>query len=246
MEAARLGLRTVIPEGTTMDLNIQGGKARVDMSKSALSTADAGEEANMVSAVVYTLTEFPTVKEVEFLVDGQKRSKLTHGTDVSGVFRRENLNLESVDSAATLADADRVQLYFPSDNNRLLVPVTRAVFSTADINTAMLELTKGPRKDSGLQQPLPTGAGLIDVRVNNGTATVNFTKDFMHIAEQSDGGQQALRALVLTCMQYPGVKQVKILVDGQEYTPQVPKEQTTFANVADQIVDQFPGVVEID
>ncbi len=249
MEAARLGLRTVIPEGTAFDLNIANGRARIDVSKEALATSDAEQEANMVAAVVYTLTEFPTVKEVEFLVDGQKRSKLTHGTDVSGVFHRENLNLESlgdVDSTATMADANQVQLYFPSDSGRLLVPVTRMVYSEPDINTAMLELAKGPRKDSGLQQPLPNDVGLIDVKVSNGTATVNFTKEFMTVAEQSDGGQQALRALMLTCTQYPGVKNVKILVDGKAYTPQIAQDQTTFANVADRIVESFPEVMVID
>ncbi len=246
MEAAKLGLSTVIPEGTQFDLNIANGKARVDVSKEALAAVDAEQEANMVSAVVYTLTEFPTVKEVEFLIDGQKRSKLTHGTDVSGVFHRESLNLESVDSTATMAGANQVQLYFPSENGRLLVPVTRAVFSDNDINTAMLELAKGPRKDSGLSQPLPGDVGLIDVKISGGTATVNFTKEFMRIAEQSDGGQQALRALMLTCTQYPGVKSVKIQVDGKEYTPKFAQEQPTFANVADQVANNFPGVVEID
>jgi germination protein M len=245
MEAARLGLRTVIPEGTTFDLNIAGGRARIDVSKEALATADAEQEANMVSAVVYTLTEFPTVTEVEFLVDGQKRSKLTHGTDVSGVFYRESLNLESVDgawSAAAMAGASQVQLYFPSENGRLLVPVTRMVYSEPDINTAMLELAKGPRQDSGLQQPLPEDVGLVDVKVSGGVATVSFTREFMRIAEQSDGGLQAVRALMLTCTQYPGVTNVRILVDGKEYTPQAPQEQTTFANVADLIVDSFPEI----
>lgn len=245
MEAARLGLRTVIPEGTTFDLNITEGRARIDVSKEALATIDAEQEANMVSAVVYTLTEFPSVAEVEFLVDGQKRSKLTHGTDVSGVFHRESLNLEGVDgqlSTATMADANQVQLYFPSESGRLLVPVTRMVYSEPDINTAMLELAKGPRQDSGLQQPLPQDVGLVDVKVSGGTATVSFTREFMRIAEQSDGGLQALRALMLTCTQYPGVTKVKILVDGKEYTPQVPQDQATFANVADLIVDSFPEV----
>lgn len=246
MDAARLGLRTVIPENTTFELNIAEGKARVNVSKEVLGTVDAEQEANMVSAMVYTLTEFPTVKEVEFLVDGQKRSKLTHGTDISGVFKRESLNLESVDAQTTMAGANQVQIYFPSDNGRLLVPVTRMVYSDADVNTAVLELAKGPRKDSGLQTPLPGDTGLIDVKVKNGVATVNFTPEFVKIAEQSDGGQQALRALVLTCTQYPGVKSVKIQVDGKDYTLPTAAAQPTFANVAEDVVDQFPGVVEMD
>ena len=37
MDAARMGLRTIIPEGTSFDIDISGGKARVDMSKEALN-----------------------------------------------------------------------------------------------------------------------------------------------------------------------------------------------------------------
>ena len=71
MAAARLGLRTVLPEGTTIDLDIAGGKARIDLSEEALNLSDAAAEANMVSAIVQALTEFDTVEEVEFLIGGR-------------------------------------------------------------------------------------------------------------------------------------------------------------------------------
>ena len=44
LAAARMGLRNVIPEGVTFDLDISGGKARVDLSKEALSCQNAEEE----------------------------------------------------------------------------------------------------------------------------------------------------------------------------------------------------------
>ena len=40
MDAARLGLIPVVPEGTTFDLDIANGHARVDMSRAVLSAAD--------------------------------------------------------------------------------------------------------------------------------------------------------------------------------------------------------------
>ena len=84
MQAARLGLRTVLPENTTIDLDISKGLARIDLSREVLDMADAAAESNMISAIVQTLTEFESVDRVEFLIDGQKRETLTHGTDVSG------------------------------------------------------------------------------------------------------------------------------------------------------------------
>ena len=244
LAAARMGLRTVIPEGTTFDVDIADGKARVDLSTEALNCATAEEELLMVQGTAAALCCFDTVDEVSFLFDGQKRSQLTHGTDVSGVFTADSVNVESVATMAGSSYADQVQLYFPSANGRVLVPVTRTVFSTADLPTAILELAKGPQSDSGLERPLPSGCGVRSVKLKNGTATIDFSREFLNVAE-GDGGQQAIRAILFTASQFPGVKKVELLVEGEPYTPD-PETTTTFLNDAAEVMAQYPGVVEID
>ena len=241
LAAARLGLKTTVPEGTTFDLDISGGKARVDLSKEALNCGNAEAETVMVQSVAQTLCEFDSVNEVSFLFDGQKRSKLTWGTDVSGAFSGDRLNLESVE---TMAGTASVQLYFPSSSGRMLVPVTRTVFSDADVTTAILELVKGPRADSGLLSPLPSDCGLLGVNMKNGVVTINFTRQFMD-AMQGENGVQALRAVVFTAAQFPGVKEVKIAVEGVPYQPPE-AAQTTFLNQDTEIMTYYPGVIEID
>ena len=247
LAAARMGLTNVIPEGVTFDLDISGGSARVDMSAEALNCLNAEEELLMVQGTAAALCGFDTVETVTFLFDGQKRSRLTHGTDVSGVFSDETINLESV---ATMADgsldgASVVQLYFPSGSGRMLVPVTRTVFSPADLPTAILELAKGPRRDSGLEAPIPSDCGVKSVTVKNGVVTVDFTREFAAIAQNSDGGAQALQAVVYTASQFPGVRQVKILVEGKAWSIE-PEAATTWVNMADEVMSNYPGVIEID
>ena len=241
LAAARLGLKTTVPEGTSFDLDISGGKARVDLSKEALNCANAEQETLMVQSVVQTLCQFDSVDEVSFLFDGQKRSKLTWGTDVSGDFDGKSLNLESVE---TMAGTGSVQLYFPSSSGRMLVPVTRTVFSDADVTTAILELVKGPKADSGLNAPLPKDCGLLGVNMKDGVVTINFTKQFMDAA-QSENGVQALRAIMFTAAQFPGVREVKFAVEGQPYQPPE-NAQTTFLNQDTEIMTYYPGVIEID
>ena len=245
LAAARMGLRTVIPEGTTFDVDISGGKARVDMGPAALNCSTAEEELLMVQATAAALCGFDTVEEVSFLFDGQKRSQLTHGTDVSGVFSADSVNVESVATMAESTYADQVQLYFPSASGRLLVPVTRTVFSPADLPTAILELVKGPKADSGLETPVPRDCGVKSVKIKDGVATIDFTSEFAAIAQQDDGGQQAIRAVLFTASQFPGVKQVQILVEGQPYQAE-PTAATTFVNNAEEVIAQYPGVIEID
>lgn len=245
LAAARMGLTTVLPEGLTFDVDISGGKARVDLGKQALSCATAEDELLMVQATAAALCGFDTVDQVTFLIDGQKRSRLTHGTDVSGAFSAQSVNVESVSTLAESDYADQVRLYFPSAGGRVLVPVTRTVFSTADLPTAMLELAKGPRTDSGLERPLPSSCGVRSVKVKNGVATVDFTGSFLDVMKDDDGGRQALRAILFTAAQFPGVKKVELLVDGQPFKPE-PAAQTTFINSAEEVMAQYPGVVEID
>lgn len=245
--AAKMGLKTVVPEGTAFDLDITKGRARVDMSSQALNCANAEEEALMVSAVVQTLSEFSTVEEVSFLFDGKARSKLKYGTDVSGVFSGDYLNPESVE---TFDGADRsasaVKLYFPSQTGRMLVPVTRIVYSDADAMTAMVELCQGPRTDSGLERALPKGCGVRSVTMKDGVVTVDLTREFFSEASELDEDEtQTLRCILFTIRQFPGVKEVKILVEGQAVT--LPEGlQTTYANLASEVMSYYPGVIEID
>jgi len=243
MQAARLGLRTVIPEGTTFEIDIKNGRANVNVSKEALSCTSAAQEALMVDAITNAMTCFSTVDEVTLEFGGQKRSKLTYGTDVSGVFAGGNLNLESVETFSEKAGL--VQLYFPSQTGRLLVPVTRTVFSNADVSTAVLELAKGPKSDSGLERALPEGCGVKSVTMKDGTVTLNFSKEFKDAMETSDGGQQAVRALLFTCSQFPGVKKVEVLVEGEKIEHQ-PETATTFINAEEEVMAQYPGVIELD
>lgn len=243
MEAARLGLRTVIPEGTTFEIDIKDGRANVNVSKEALNCSSAAQEALMVDAITNAMTCFSTVDEVTLEFGGQKRSKLTYGTDVSGVFAGRNLNLESVETFSP--DAGLVQLYFPSQTGRLLVPVTRTVYSTADMTTAVLELAKGPQADSGLERALPKECGVKSVTMKNGVVTVDFSGEFKQAMEATDGGRQAVRAILFTCSQFPGVKKVEVLVDGEKLEMQ-PETAATFINEAEEVAAQYPGVVELD
>ena len=240
MQAARLGLKTVLPEGTTIDLDISDGLARIDLGKEVLKMADAAAESNMIAAIVQALTEFESVERVEFLVGGQKLDKLTHGTDISGTFERGEINLETSVSTINSGELKPVTLYFPCESSSVVVPVTRMVYSNADVNTAVLELAKGPSTQSPLESALPAGCGLIDVQVVDGVAKVNFTKEFANLVQNTDGGRLALKALVLTCTQFDGVNSVQILVEGEPYDPgQGTLSVPSFANVADEIANDY-------
>ncbi len=218
LQAARLGLLTALPEGLEVDMDIIGQQAKVSLSSQCMSCADAEEENAMVCAIVSALTEFDSISEVQILVAGEQVDALTHGTNVSAPLTRADLNIESVSADTDLEGANMVQVFFESEASGCMVPVTRPVFSKEDIDTAVLELLKGPKEDSGLAGCIPKGVGLISVKQAGGVVTINMSKEFQQVMEQADGGAAAVKALVLTCSQFPDVKEVKLQVEGKDFT----------------------------
>ncbi len=237
-EAASLGLETVLPEGTEVDINITADKlATVSLSPNANSWASAVDESNMVSAVVCALTEFDSVEEVQLLINGHAIETLKNGTDISMPISRSDINLESLTEQISVTGVNKIELYFESQQSGAMVPVTRMVFSNDDLETAVLELLKGPRPNSGLLATLPTDAALISVTRSGSTVTINFTEEFVNIANEVDGGKNAIKSLMLTCAQFDGVENVKLQVNGKEWEP---SEATlaipTFVNSEDEDV----------
>ena len=217
LQAARLGLLTALPEGLEVDMDIIGQLAKVSLSTECMQCVDAEEENAMVCAIVSALTEFDSISEVQILVAGEQVEQLTFGTDVSAPLTRADLNLDSVSADMDTAGAGTVQVFFESEASGCMVPVTRTVFSNEDVDTAVLELLKGPREDSGLAACIPKGVGLISVKQSDGVVTINMSKEFQKVMEQADGGAAAVKALVLTCSQFEGVKEVKLQVEGKDF-----------------------------
>ena len=120
------GLLPVIPAGTEilgMSINDETGLCKVDFSENVLSNQSEKEEESFIKGVVYTLTEFPAIKEVQILVGGKALPSLNYGGDISKPLARENINL-----VGKLEDGrSKVVVYYKGLNNEefeYFVPVT--------------------------------------------------------------------------------------------------------------------------
>jgi germination protein M len=66
------GLRSAVPDGTQLlDLKIADGIARVDLTSEFESGGGSASMQMRLAQVVYTITQFPTVKGVVFSLDGE-------------------------------------------------------------------------------------------------------------------------------------------------------------------------------
>jgi hypothetical protein len=70
-EESAAGVGTVIPAGTRfLSLDIENGTATVDLTSEYESGGGSASMFARLAQVVYTLTEFPTVERVSFMLDG--------------------------------------------------------------------------------------------------------------------------------------------------------------------------------
>ena len=131
------------------------------------------------------------------------------------------VRLRASDATATPVSSDRypLKLYFPREapDELYFVGVTREVPRTPAIGRAALdELLRGPttfEQSQGLYSPFPSGARVKSLRIEDGTATVDFD------ASIGIGGGEvrfaAIRRTVeLTLGQFSTVQRVVITSDG--------------------------------
>ena len=110
-----------------------------------------------------------------------------------------------------------VRVYFIKGEK--LSPVERKVPEGRDKEGfAIAELLKGPSKEEakeGILSHLPPGTKSKATSIEDGMAFVNFSEEL----EQTKGGAESLRAMVAqivyTLTDIPGVKKIRILVDGR-------------------------------
>jgi spore germination protein GerM len=101
-----------------------------------------------------------------------------------------------------------------------VTPVKRTVFSTGGpLTAAITELISGPLPEDGsVGRTVPERAVLKEIGVSEGTAVLNFSKEF---ASEHPGGvlhtQITVESLVYTATEIPAVERVQVLVEGNPW-----------------------------
>lgn len=211
-ELSAAGLAPLLPAGTEiLGLTIRDGLARVDFNRAFLRYLPMREQ-QLLRALTFTLTEFPTVNRVEIMVEGQKLPA-PGGAAGRALDRVSGLNPEGAPGQDT---RDSVTLYFLRDTGRrsFFVPVTRQVPLAAERRkTAVRELLRGPARDSALSSAVPPGLTLLQTELAGGRLRLHLS------GEQPSGGQpdaDRLRdQIALTLTELSGITEVELLLNGK-------------------------------
>ncbi|MFA9422169.1 MAG: GerMN domain-containing protein [Sedimentibacter sp.] len=211
---AQSGLHGVLPEGTEIrGMSIKDGMCRVDLSKNVLNTSSYDQEENMVSAITYTLTEFPTINKVEILVDGQILASLPKGYGIASAFERENINLYGNDNGVNYT------VYYKAPDTEVAghyIPIT---FSASKIDnpavTVVEKLFNGPPSDTVLSNNIPMNLNLRAVNVKGDTAVVDLGVEAVNLSEEE---YEDMNAIVVLCLkQFDEIANVEYNIEGLSF-----------------------------
>ena len=213
-----IGLKPVLPAGTEiigMSINQDTGVCKVDFSEQVMDYQSKKEEENLVKGVVYTLTEFPNIEEVQIMVDGKVVSEMKYGTKIQKPLKREDINI--VDSS--VQGNSKVIVYYKGTSNgeyEYYVPVTVPTSApNANVLTALEELFKGAPELSGLYTDIPNGVALQGVEVDNGIAYVDVQLEDEDVISDQATFDNMSKNIGLTLNQFSDISYVEILIDGQ-------------------------------
>lgn len=218
-DMVKIGLYPVIPANTEIrGMTIRDGLCKVDFSQHFISGVSKEAEETLVRSVIYTLTEFPTVNEVQILIEGKVVDYMPYGTPIGQILMRKNINFLGKKPAS-----DTVLVYYENTDelNPMFVPVTQTIEVIDDVNDANIldvldSMMVGPPDESGLQSRIPVNTKVVGIEITDSIAEVHLSQEILLLKDDKTVLKRAVQSIALTVKEYYGhLKGVKIIVNGK-------------------------------
>lgn len=203
IDGPKAGLqRLILPDVVIKSLTIKNNTAIVDLDR---RPTGAGDVRGFVSMVL-TLTQFSSVRDVKFQING---ADIPAENGIPST--RPAINVLNPDNLGS--DALAMTVYFVANDGVHDVPVTRLVANTNNlIGAAAQAWLAGPGQyGNALRRTAPAATQLRGINIQNGLVTVDLTQPFADVSDRPG----AIRTLVETLTEVPGVKSVQVLIEGK-------------------------------
>ncbi len=139
------------------------------------------------------------------------------GSQVDEVFLTES-DILLYDSGENRPKTLDVTLYFSDETDTFLLTEKQTVPTSSQEALAqqVLKLLLTPPQSSGMHIALPPGTSVLDVSVENGVCSVDFSSDFYdNRPEAEQAGQLALLSVVNSLCELDGIDQVQFYTQGR-------------------------------
>ncbi|MGE4283550.1 MAG: GerMN domain-containing protein [Clostridia bacterium] len=222
-DVGRVGLYPVLPRGAVINgMTIKDGTAVIDFNEKLINYDSQDDESNIMSSIVYTLTEFDTINKVQVLVNGNKISgqKSENRSDIPML--RNGIN--SLDGYINHSEENKepIEVYFVkliNNKYKYYVPITKYINKpTGDFDRysrTLNELIKGEAGNNGLKSYIPKNTTLKGVQVEGQMVILDFDDEILSGTATDASFNTMLDQIVLCFKQFGRVKKVKVLVNGK-------------------------------
>lgn len=233
-EISKIGFKPVLPKETKilgMTVDEETKICKVDFSSELLNYKSKSQEQNIVKAIVYTLTEFPNIEQVQITIEGKTVEDLEHGTSIENPLKREDINLVEVSEVMQEGGYSKILVYYKGTNEQkydYYVPITIPV-SSPDISPefAVKQLfEKAPESLQGLYTDIPNGVEFKSAKVDNGTLVLDLDLNDEELLSNQQTIDKMSKNIGLTLNQFDDIDKIKLSVKGKVLQDTVP----VFAN----------------
>ncbi len=217
-QIAYYGLYPVLPRGTeVLGINIKEETAIIDFNKSVLDYDSEQVEKNIISTIVYTLTEYDTIDSVRILVNGYEQGNLKFGADISGLLNRDNCMINSY-SANRETGVQKSDIYvYKSVDNRFnyLVPVSveHTLLESADIPGKLIDLLSNEYSNDKFFSEIPASTKLLDSSITEDVLEIDLSAEIKNYTG-STRENRIVNQVYHTMKQIDGINKIKILIEG--------------------------------
>ncbi len=233
-EIGKIGFKPVIPKETEilgMTVDEATKVCRVDFSSHLLNYDSKSQEKNIVKAIVYTLTEFPNIDEVQITVDGKVVSDLKHGTSIELPLKREDINLVETSEVMDEGGYSKILVYYKGTNQEkydyyvpITIPVSSPDISPEFVVKKLFEDT--PEGLKGFYTDIPNGVKFKSAKVDKETIVLDLDLNDEELLANQDVIDKMSKNIGLTLNQFEDIEKIKLSVKGKVLQDTVP----VFAN----------------
>ncbi len=201
-----------IPKGVDIEIKEEGGTLYIDLPEELTRAGGTNYSLGVINSILYTVTQFPRVEEVQFLVEGEERD----------FFGDQGIYIgEAFDSSTFRKDLPLLYLPFRSGYRYYLLP--REVFPYMREDNSLQNLTQKFFQETS--NYFAREVEVLSVGIKDDLLYVNLSREFLEIFKGIENPQLKARAQVIlegltyTLASNFEPEKVQIYIEGEKMSP---------------------------
>jgi len=169
-------LRGTIPSNTKINsIYLDNSLITIDFSDDLLKVNENMEE-KVIESIVYSLIEFPSIKNVKILINGKELTKLEKSNKNLPILLNESIGINKTYYLNNLKDIEKVIIYYVCNisENDYYVPVTKYLNSRDDKIKIIIDSLKSNYFSNTNLRSYLDSKSKIDFQVDNDILTLTF------------------------------------------------------------------------